>query len=144
MSKLCIKKLVLSICATNCYIVYNNDTMEGIIIDPAANPDAIDSCVKELGVNIKAILLTHGHFDHIGAADELKKLYQVKVYAHEAEAEITENGMLNLSAMFETGDSVKVDEKLRDGDKFNLCGFDIELMHTPGHTKGSSCYIINN
>ncbi len=144
MSKLCIKKLVLSICATNCYIVYNNDTMEGIIIDPAANPDAIDSCVKELGVNIKAILLTHGHFDHIGAADELKKLYQVKVYAHEAEAEITENGMLNLSAMFETGDSVKVDEKLHDGDTFNLCGFDIELIHTPGHTKGSSCYIIND
>lgn len=144
MSKLCIKKLILSICSTNCYIVYNSDSMEGLIIDPAANAAAIDSKVKELGVNIKGILLTHGHFDHIGAADELKKLYDVKVYAHEEEAEVTENGMLNLSAMFETGESVKVDEKLRDGDSFKLCGFDIKLIHTPGHTKGSSCYLIND
>ena len=142
MSKLCIKKLILSICSTNCYIVYNSDSMEGLIIDPAANASAIDSKVKELGVNIKGILLTHGHFDHIGAADELKKLYDVKVYAHEEE--VTENGMLNLSAMFETGESVKVDEKLRDGDSFKLCGFDIKLIHTPGHTKGSSCYLIND
>jgi len=144
MSKLYIKKLVLSICATNCYIIYNKDTMEGFIIDPAANADVIDTCIKELGVDIKGILLTHGHFDHIGAAEELKKLYQVKVYAHEEEAEITENGMLNLSAMFETGDSVRVDVKLHDGDTFNLCGFDIKLIHTPGHTKGSSCYLIND
>ena len=144
MSKLCMKKLVLSICATNCYIVYNADTKEGLIIDPAASSDVIASNVKALGVDIKGILLTHGHFDHIGAADELKKLYQVKVYAHEDEADVTENGMLNLSAMFETNDSVKVDVKLKDGEKFALCGFDIKVIHTPGHTKGSCCYLIND
>ena len=144
MSKLCMKKLVLSICATNCYIVYNSDTMEGLIVDPAAASDVIDASVKEIGVDIKGILLTHGHFDHIGAADDLKKLYDVKVYAHEDEADVTENGMLNLSAMFEESDSVRVDVKLRDGDTFELCGFTIKLIHTPGHTKGSSCYLIND
>lgn len=144
MSKLCMKKLVLSICATNCYIVYDDETKAGFIIDPAAAFDIIDANVKELGVDIKGILLTHGHFDHIGAADDLKKQYQVKVYAHEEEAEITENGMLNLSAMFETGDSVKVDIKLRDGETFELCGFSIKVIHTPGHTKGSCCYLIND
>lgn len=144
MSKLCMKKLVLSICATNCYIVYNDDTKEGLIIDPAASSDIIAANVEALGVDIKAILLTHGHFDHIGAADALKKLYQVKVYAHEEEADVTENGMLNLSAMFETNDSVRVDMKLRDGEEFKLCGFDIKVIHTPGHTKGSCCYLIND
>ncbi len=144
MSKLSIKKLVLSICATNCYIVYNNETMEGFIIDPAASSEIIDASIRELGVNVKGILLTHGHFDHIGAADDLKKMYDVKVYAHEDEAEVTENGMLNLSAMFETGDSVKVDVRLRDGDTFELCGFGVKLIHTPGHTKGSSCYLVND
>lgn len=144
MSRLCMKKLVLSVCATNCYIIYNSETMEGIIIDPAASYEKIDAVVKEIGANIKAILLTHGHFDHIGAADELKKLYGVKVYAHEAEADITENGMLNLSAMFESSDSVKVDVKLHDDESFELCGFKIKLIHTPGHTKGSSCYLIND
>lgn len=144
MSKLCMKKLILSICATNCYIVYNADTKEGLIIDPAASSDVIASNVENLGIDIKGILLTHGHFDHIGAADALKKQYQVKVYAHEEEAEVTENGMLNLSAMFETSDSVKVDVKLKDGEKFKLCGFDITVIHTPGHTKGSCCYLVND
>lgn len=144
MSKLCMKKLVLSICGTNCYILYNSDSMEGIIIDPAADSDVIDASVKSLGVDIKAIFLTHGHFDHIGAVDDLKKMYQIKVYAHEDEVEITENGMLNLSAMFEEANSVKVDEKLRDGDMLEMCGFSIKLIHTPGHTKGSCCYLIND
>lgn len=144
MSKLCIKKLILSICATNCYIVYDEDTKEGLVIDPAADAKAIDEYIKKLGVDIKGILLTHGHFDHIGAADALKKLYSVKVYAHEDEADVTENSMLNLSSMFEEAENVKVDICLKDGETFELCGFSIKLIHTPGHTKGSSCYLIND
>ncbi len=144
MGRLCIKKMVLSICSTNCYIIYNAKTMKGLILDPAADSDTIDANVKMLGVDIEGILLTHGHFDHIGAADDLKKKYGVKVYAHEDEADVTENGLLNLSAMFQGNDSVKVDVRLHDGDVFELCGFSIKLIHTPGHTKGSSCYIIND
>lgn len=144
MSELCISSLILSMCGTNCYIVYNADSKEGFIIDPAAEPDKIDMHVKKLNVTIKGILLTHGHFDHIGAADALKKLYDVEVYAHEEEADVTENGMLNLSALFGTTDSVRVDVKLRHGQRFTMCGFDVTVIHTPGHTKGSCCYLVND
>lgn len=144
MGALCIKKLILSICGTNCYILHNSETKEGIIIDPAADPDDIDRNVRLLGVSIKAILLTHGHFDHIGAAEKLKNLYGIKVYAHESEAELTKNGMLNLSSVFGTQDSVSVDVCLKDGQELELCGFYIKVIHTPGHTEGSCCYLIDD
>lgn len=144
MSEIKIKNLILSMCGTNCYILYNMDAKEGIIIDPADEPETIDFYVKQLGITVKAILLTHGHFDHIGAADTLKKKYGVDVYAHEDEADITENGMLNLSAMFGSVSSVSVDVRLRHGQRIKLCGWDIEVVHTPGHTKGSCCYIIDD
>ena len=144
MGALCIKKLILSMCGTNCYIIYNKQSKEGIIIDPAASPATIDSAVKELSITIKAIFLTHGHFDHIGGADELKKLYGVDVYAHEEEIELAKNGMLNLSSAFGTGDSVSVDIGLKDGEAIQMCGFKITVIHTPGHTEGSCCYLVDD
>ena len=144
MGKLKMSKLILSMCGTNCYIIYNSESKDGFIIDPADSPERIDDAVKQLGVTVKAILLTHGHFDHIGAADALKRKYDVRVYAQEEEAEITENGMLNLSAMFGDSTSVVVDIKLKDGQQFSMCDFDISVIHTPGHTKGSCCYIVED
>lgn len=139
-----IKNIILSICGTNCYILYNEDTMDGIIIDPAAEPEIIDMHITKLGIDVKGILLTHGHFDHIGGADTLKKKYNVSVYAHKDEADITENGMLNLSSMFGYADSVKVDVKLEHGQTFQMCDWNIQVIHTPGHTKGSCCYLIDD
>lgn len=138
------KNIILSICGTNCYILYNDETMEGIIIDPAAEPETIAMHVTRLGVDIKCILLTHGHFDHIGAADALKKKYDICVYAHKDEADITENVMLNLSSMFGEADSVKVDVALEHGQRLEMCGWTIDVIHTPGHTKGSCCYLIDD
>ncbi len=144
MSNMKIKNLILSICGTNCYILYREDTKECIIIDPADEPETIDMHIRSLGVTVQAILLTHGHFDHIGAADPLKKKYGVSVYAHKDEMDVTENGMLNLSAMFGAGCSVTVDVPLSHGQRFKVCGWDVEVIHTPGHTKGSCCYIIDD
>lgn len=144
MAIMSMKTLMLSICGTNCYILYNKLTKEGFIIDPADNPKAIDAAVKELGITIKAILLTHGHFDHIGAATELKELYGVNVYSHEAEVGLAKDGMLNASAIFGFADSVSVDIALKDGQTFDLCGFKIKVIHTPGHTEGSCCYLVSD
>lgn len=93
-------------------------------------------------MTLKAILLTHGHFDHIGAVAGLKKKFQVPVYAMGAEAVVMEDSTLNLSANWASAFTVKCDHELTDEEKFQVAGFDIVAYHTPGHTKGGACYYI--
>ena len=144
MGLLSVKSIVLSICSTNCYVLYDDNTKEGFVIDPADSPEAIIDLVTRLGVNVKALLLTHGHFDHIGATNALKKHYGVDVYAHEAEMDMTRDVSLNLSAHFDEPNSVEVDRPLKDGQTFEVAGFKIKVIHTPGHTAGSCCYIVSD
>ena len=86
-----------SVCATNCYFAINDDTREVLIIDPGASAKQLAEKVKEHGLTPRGILLTHGHFDHAAAAEELAQLLDVKIYAHEAEQETLETPGLNLS-----------------------------------------------
>ena len=144
MGLLSIKSIVLSVCSTNCYILYDNETKEGFIIDPAASPDRIIDLITRLGVDVKGILLTHGHFDHIGGTNALKDRYNVKVYGHEDEVDMARDVMINLSAHFDEANSVEIDNSLKDGQDFEMAGFKIKVIHTPGHTKGSCCYIVTD
>lgn len=144
MGLLSIKSIVLSVCSTNCYILYDNETKEGFIIDPAASPDRIIDLITRLGVDVKGILLTHGHFDHIGGTNALKDHYNVKVYGHEDEVDMARDVMINLSAHFDEANSVEIDNPLKDGQDFEIAGFKIKVIHTPGHTKGSCCYIVTD
>ncbi|MBQ5918145.1 MAG: MBL fold metallo-hydrolase [Lachnospiraceae bacterium] len=144
MGLLSVKSIVLSICGTNCYVLYDDNTKEGFIIDPADSPEKIIDLVTRLGVSIKALLLTHGHFDHIGATNALKKHYSVDVYAHEAEVDVAKDIMLNLSAHFDEANSVIVDRPLKDSQEFEIAGFKVKVIHTPGHTVGSCCYIVSD
>lgn len=142
MSQYKIKMLVLGEVSTDCYIMYNDETKKAIIIDPADDAFRIDSVVKELGLLPEAILLTHAHFDHIMAADELRNKYNAKIYCHEEEAEVAANPGMNLSSRFCNGFVLLVDEKLKDKEVIELAGFKIQVLHTPGHTKGSACYYL--
>ena len=144
MGLLSIKSIVLSVCSTNCYILYDNETKEGFIIDPAASPDKIIDLVTRLSIDVKAILLTHGHFDHIGGANVLKERYGVHIYGHEDEVDMARDAMINLSAHFDDANCVEIDKPLRDGEEFQVAGFKIKVIHTPGHTKGSCCYIVTD
>ncbi len=136
-------KLVLGKMSTNCYIVSAKDSKKAIIVDPGDEAEVIVAKVHELGFDVEAILLTHGHFDHIGAAKALKEKFDVKIYALEEEKEILDSASKNLSLYYGSFISLKADVYLRDNEKLKLAGIDIKVIATPGHTIGGACYLLS-
>ena len=144
MAKIMIRSVTVSECYTNCYICMNKDTKEGFIVDPGDDELKISVNVSRLEMAPKAILLTHGHFDHIGAVNQLKERYNIPVIGGAKEEKVLTDSRMNLSSMF--GEPVKVngDKLLEDGESFQLAGFDIKFILTPGHTPGSGCFYIED
>lgn len=140
MSKLKLNTLVLGIVQTNCYIVSNEETKEAIVIDPADKAPQIIKHLKDNDLVCKAILLTHGHFDHIMAAAELAAATGVKIHAHEDEVDLLADPQLNASLKFRRECSLVADVLLTDEEELSLAGFRIKVIHTPGHTAGGVCY----
>lgn len=140
MAQMKVEYLVLGMVSTNCYLIQNTDTRELIFIDPADNAKELIRHAENLGGRPTAILLTHGHFDHILAAEELRQKYSIPVYAHELEQEVLEDPSLNLSGNWGAAYSMTADKLVKDGDILELAGFEIRVLHTPGHTQGSCCY----
>ena len=138
-----IEEYCVSAAQTNCYIAINTATQEAFVVDPGASAQMLAERVKKLGVKPVAILLTHGHFDHAGGAEELSKLLDVQIYAHQAEQATLEDPRCNLSGMM-TGKSERyhADVYVKEGQQLELAGFDIQVFHTPGHTPGGCCYYI--
>lgn len=138
-----IKSLVLGPVQTNCYLVYHQETKEALIIDPADQAQRIVQEIDRLGICPKAVLLTHGHFDHILAAKEIKEQYGIQVYAYEKEQHLMADPGENLSVDF-TGESFSLtgDQWFYDGEQVHLAGFSIRVIATPGHTRGSCCYYL--
>lgn len=133
---------ILGMVGTNCYLLCNMDIKECVLIDPADRQDEISRMIDESGCSLKGILLTHGHFDHIMAADAVRDKYGVKVYASCDEKNTLEQPHINLGEAYGLKLSVKADVWHKDGEILKLAGFDIEALHTPGHTEGGSCYYI--
>lgn len=140
MTAMKIQMYVVSVCATNCYFAINDDTKEVLIIDPGASAKQLAEKVKEHGLKPAGILLTHGHFDHAGAAEELAQLLDVKIYAHEAEQETLENPGLNLSGWEGVTETYHADVYVKDEQELELAGFKVKVLFTPGHTVGGCCY----
>ncbi len=135
-------KLVLGKMSTNCYIVKAKDSKKAIIIDPGAEEEVIVAKIHELGLEVEAILLTHGHFDHIGAAKALKEKMETKIYALEKEKEILESASKNLSSYYGNYIKINADVYLNDNENLKLAGIDINVIETPGHTIGGACYLM--
>lgn len=142
--KLRIESHVLGMVGTNCYFLINEETKQVILIDPADNVDYIIDKIKEKELELCGILLTHGHFDHIMAVNDLSRKFAVKIYAMKEEKEMLSNPDINLSSQFGKPLSIMADVNLKDGDTFFLADFIIEAIHTPGHTNGSGCYFLKD
>ena len=127
--------------AANCYILKDIDSNEGMVIDPGGNPEKILSAIKEMGVEVKLIALTHGHFDHIGGLDKVKKALNVPVAIHEEDGEMLTDAKKNLSAFVGApGEMEEADVLLKDGDNISFGGCSLKVIHTPGHTPGGVCF----
>ena len=142
MSEYNLKTFVLGMVQTNCYILSNPQLKEAIVIDPADNAEKIESYLKENDLVCKAILLTHGHFDHILAAEDLCQATKAPIHAHEAEAKLLKDSIMNSSHKIRRECSLIPDVILKDQEIIHLAGFTIKVIHTPGHTGGGACYYI--
>ena len=120
-----IKMMVLGPVQTNCFFLINEDTKELLIIDPADRAQGIIDWIQSEGLKPVAILLTHGHFDHIMAVEGLRKEYQIPMYASKDEVEVLANPQLNVSTMMGAYVSMKADELFADGDVLELAGIDV-------------------
>ena len=140
MGELKIGRIVMGMCQTNCYFVYEEGKDRVLLFDSFDKGSYIYSALKDKGFTVGAILLTHGHFDHIWGVEEIRELSGAKVYAYEKEKELCEDASLNVSKGAGRACVVKADQYVKDGGEITEAGITCRLLATPGHTSGSCCY----
>ncbi len=124
--------LTLGSYQTNCYILHEASSKTCCVIDPGYEPDTIEEKLQELGLQLEAILLTHGHFDHVGAVRQLAADTECQVYI--CPKDLSLPGMLTAGKLYYT-------KTYQGGDSLELAGLTISVIHTPGHTPGSVCLL---
>lgn len=141
-----IKRLVLGSLGTNCYIVYNDETKEAIVFDPADEGIKIKEELEKLSLKPVYIVITHAHCDHISALDFLKESFpEAKICIGKYEADSLNDDYLSLCVHFSQKSPIsKADVLIEDGDCISLGDENIEFLHTPGHTKGGICAVADD
>lgn len=135
---------MIGIISTNCYLVINEEIKEAVVIDPAAAPEYFVNHIKSKGLTVRAVLLTHGHFDHIMGIDDFLREFQVPVYAHEAEKVLLTDSKMNGSKSYTSGCEFHDAVYIHDGDRLEPAGIEFDVLHTPGHTCGGVCYYVKS
>jgi glyoxylase-like metal-dependent hydrolase (beta-lactamase superfamily II) len=145
---ICMKIYTISASAfgTNTYLIGDETTGKAVLIDPDGNGKQILTLVEKNGFSLEAILLTHGHFDHIGAVDELVALTGASVHISERDAELLTDGRKNASAVF-FGKSMLCNtapQTFKNGDILDFGNLSFSVLLTPGHTRGSVCFFLDD
>ena len=120
---------------TNCYILHQEDSSSCVVIDPGYTPEVVLSFLEGQGVTLEAILLTHGHFDHVGAVRDLAAETGCKVYLNPADLSMPPR--LTAGPLYYT-------DTYSEGDTITPAGISFQVLSTPGHTPGSVCLIAEN
>ncbi len=121
----------------NTYLLYNDGEPGMLVIDPAGEAEEIARRAREYGKEISHIILTHGHFDHILAVDDIRAMADGKVYIHHEDAPMIGDAVMNQSVRFTGAFTTRADILLEGGETLHIAGEDIEILHTPGHSRGS-------
>ncbi len=138
-----IQNFVLGMVGTNCYLAVNEEEKQCILIDPAVYSGEITEQIRREGLNLRAILLTHGHFDHIMGIDGFRKEFpEIPVYAHREEEALLRDASMNASLEFGRQYTFSGAAYAEDGDVLDLAGMQFRVIHTPGHTIGGCCYYL--
>jgi glyoxylase-like metal-dependent hydrolase (beta-lactamase superfamily II) len=136
--------LILGELQTNCYLVWNEDTKNGVVIDPADDGVGISEEVQSKGINLVGIWLTHGHFDHTLGALDLKLIYNAPIYIHNKDVFLLnrqdETAKHFLKRDTKIPNIIKIDKDLEKIKEIELDGEKFEVIETPGHTPGSVCF----
>lgn len=130
-----IKVYPIGIYEENIYVLIDEKSKDACIVDPGGNADILIEKIEELDCNIKYILLTHGHFDHVGALNEIEAKYKAPIYINQNEVDF----MKTDKTVF--GNIPKEYKLIKDGDTLPFGDDIIKCIHTPGHTKGGMCYL---
>lgn len=139
---LIIESVVVGSVGTNCYIVHKKDSEHCFVVDPGDSGDKIANYIRNQKMILDHILLTHGHFDHIQGVRDLKNAIRCEICALDIEKELLSDARMNVSAMTGRPEELEADIWLRDGQQFESAGIAMKVIHTPGHTKGSCCYFL--
>jgi glyoxylase-like metal-dependent hydrolase (beta-lactamase superfamily II) len=149
MSALEVRSFTVGPVQENCYILSVADAQSGadgmrpaVIIDPGDEPERLLAAARSLGVRIEAILITHCHFDHIGAVAPIAQQTGAPVYCPEIERAVLADVMRWVPPGFGPFDSYEADHTVTGGDRLELAGLDIEVLFTPGHSPGHVTYAI--
>lgn len=127
---------------TNCYLAWDEITNRGFLVDPGEQAEKIIRVCSRYQVKPEAVLLTHGHFDHIMAAKKIRQQYEIPVYAGIHEEELLADSQMNLSGMWAVPYTMKADKLVNDNEVLTIAGMEITVLETPGHTSGGVCYYI--
>ncbi len=127
-----IQVLVLGSYGTNCYLVWGEGSDKCVVIDPGYEPERVELEARRLGKSIEAILLTHGHFDHVGGVGQIARDTGCRVFLCPEDTSMP--SQLTAGPLYYT-------DPLGEGDRLNLAGLGFRVLHTPGHTPGSVCFV---
>ncbi len=131
--------------AENCFVLRREGSGSGVLVDPGDEPDKILAAVEEMGVKIDAILITHCHFDHIGAVKPVATITGAPVYCPQLETPVLADVMAYVPIPgIGPYESYEADETVTGGETLELAGMTIDVIHTPGHSPGHVTYSIRD
>ena len=137
-------KLVVGELQENCFILFD-ENKDAFVVDPGGSSENIIETIEKNSLNIKYILLTHGHFDHVGAVAALVKKYKAPVYLSKEDRAFLESPKeVRASAFGMQIEAAEVDVFVKEGDEIPFSEGNIKVIETPGHTLGSVCYLFEN